>query len=213
MSRRKSWIDEIENQEYIKEDEDKYKKPIIGQEKKIIIVNKDGYSDIEFKNEIKDLNESMLEDGYILINNIRHIEKIFGKQTKKSLDQKRTGRRYYFVWRLSGYVDFTIKQSEKNDYLDSLGINNERAIMQVISQHNLVANTYLVDETGTIQLTQKDGRMRKKDAKGKALYSRDSNSGKCFPTWRKVTIDDCPLTMIQEVVKVEDLKIKSKKKA
>ena len=208
--RRESWINEIKDQEQIEYIDSPYPKCDIGREKKTITINKDGYSEAEFKEEKKDLIKNMKDDGYLLIEKINHIDKIFGKQTKKAIDKKRTGRRFYFVWKYSGYTDLMIKQQDKNDYLDSLGLNNERIVMQVIATHNLISNTYLIDETGFNQLSRPDGRLRQRDGKGKPIYIKDGESGKCYPKFRPATIDDCPLSLIQQIVKNEKLELLKK---
>jgi hypothetical protein len=184
----------------------KYIKPQIGQEKKMIDLERDGYTQAEYEESKKELIEHMELKGYIEIKKDNDIKLIFGEQTESAKKQKRTGRKVFFVWKLSGWLDMLILFEKKETLIKKLNKNNISVILNTVREQKLLQSTYVLDEFGIIQLTDSTGRLRDKDSMGKAIYVQSSTPEIVYPKKRDVEIEDIPLAMIEEIIKVEDIK-------
>lgn len=199
-----------ENQDQQKKEvQDRYKKPPIGLERKIMVFEKDGQSQKEIEQDFEQTVKDMESKGYVFLKHESEVEKIWGELSMDSKHKMKTKRRLYFVWKFSGWLDLLLKNNEKEDYIDKLSDSSILQVMGYISNIKILSSTYLIDETGFPQLTTKDGRMHERDGNGKLLYSRDDVIS--YPRRRSITIDDVPLKLIEKII--DDLSIKNNKKA
>lgn len=188
--------------------EEKYIKPNIGEEKKVVNLERDGYTKEEYEQSYKELIEYMSLKGYVEIKKDNEIAKIFGAQTEHAKKQKRTGRKIYFVWKLSGWLDLLFPFSKKQDLINKLKKNDVSIILNTIREHKLLKSTYVLDEFGVIQLTDSTARLRDKDKNGKPIYVQKFETSTVYPKKRDIEIEDVPYFMLEEIIKVEDIKIK-----
>lgn len=188
--------------------EEKYIKPNIGEEKKVVNLERDGYTKEEYEQSYKELIEYMSLKGYVEIKKDNEIAKIFGAQTEHAKKQKRTGRKIYFVWKLSGWLDLLFPFSKKQDLINKLKKNDVSIILNTIREHKLLKSTYVLDEFGVIQLTDSTARLRDKDKNGKPIYVQKFETSTVYPKKRDIEIEDVPYFMLEEIIKIEDIKIK-----
>jgi hypothetical protein len=209
--RTRDWKQKEVKRDVFVPDSDPFMKPPIGQEKVTIPFYKDGFSAEELENEKKDLIKEWEERGYVHLKRVKDINEIFHKLSLKQQRDLRTGRLFCFVWKYSGWTDYLVSVDEKEAFINSLSKRDEALIMSTIAQHDVISMTYLVDEYGFPQLTDKSGRLHDRDGNGEFLYASAGKGKASFPVWRKATIDDIPLEMIKRVCDIEGIKPQTKK--
>lgn len=153
------------------------------------------------------IRDKMVREGYVEIDNIDHVQKIFSGNIESKLDKFYLGAGAFFVWKHSALLSITDDKKKKDDLIEKMTEAQAATIMQYLKGQGILRCQNFFNHLGEKELSN-SGRLNVRDAKGKVIFTIQEGQKRPYPQRRNIDIEDMSLSVLKIAMKKLDIKIK-----